>query len=194
MHGRHCLRTWSVTQATVALSSAEAELTALVRASCETIGLCQLASEFGLSFSGRVFADASAALGVVHRRGAGKLRHVRIGSLWVQEAHRAGVLDFHKVAGTDNPADLFTKGLKVEPMRHLMRKLSVEYRVGSAQARLKLMSFLYGSVPRGSIRGGVQDDTVDSSTFRRHFVSSLVHSVDCLPLDARPPRIRDPRA
>ena len=120
MHGMHCIRTWSVTQATVALSSAEAELTALVRTSCETIGLCQLASEFGLAFSGRIFADASAALGVVSRRGAGKLRHVRIGSLWVQEAQRAGTLDFRKVLGSENPADLFTKGLKADVIRHLM--------------------------------------------------------------------------
>ena len=179
MHGRHCLRSWSVTQTTVALSSAEAELTALVRTACETIGLCQLASEFGLHFSGRVFADASAALGVVQRRGAGKLRHVRIGSLWVQETHRTGALEFKKVAGTENPADLFTKGLKAETMRHLMTKLSVGYRVGSAQARLRLVSFLYGSMPLGISRGGVHDDTADSTFDRRH-LSPNTHSGYCL--------------
>ena len=55
--------------------------------------------------------DSSAALGVVGRRGAGKLRHVRVGQFWVQEASESGNLRYRKVKGTDNPADLPTKAL-----------------------------------------------------------------------------------
>ena len=84
--GTHCLRTYSVTQKCVSLSSAEAELYALVRASAEAIGICQLAATWGLQLVGEVHVDSSAALAVTQRRGCGKLRHVRIGHLWVQEA------------------------------------------------------------------------------------------------------------
>ena len=63
---------------------------------------------------GLIYADASAALGVVHRRGNGKLRHVRVGMLWVQQKEEDGELKYSKVLGDDNPADLLTKYLKEE--------------------------------------------------------------------------------
>ena len=164
MMGAHCVRTWCATQKCVTLSSAEVELVALVRASTEALGLCQLASEWGIQLHAEILVDASAALGIVNRRGAGKLRHVRIGSLWVQESQRTGELVFRKVAGTENPADLMTKGLKVEPMRYLTQMLGIEFRAGSAAARLQLSTFLFGSGFPGSrplpslIRGGVFRD------------------------------------
>ena len=104
MLGSHCLRTYSVTQAGVTLSSAEAELLAVVRASSEAIGLCQLAASWGLSLTGEVFGDSSAALAIVKRRGCGKLRHVRVGHLWVQEAAASGTLRYSKVQGTSGGA------------------------------------------------------------------------------------------
>ena len=76
MRGRHYIKSWSATQKTVALSTVEAELTALVRCSCESIGITQLASDWGLDLQGEVMVDSSAALGVVKRKGAEKLRHV----------------------------------------------------------------------------------------------------------------------
>ena len=109
MQGRHCLRIYSVTQKRVTLSSAEAELGAAVKASSETIGILQLAAGLGRDLVGRVHVDSSAALGVVARRGNGKLRHVRVGMLWVQELAESGELEYRKVRGTFNPADLLTK-------------------------------------------------------------------------------------
>ena len=47
MRGMHCLRTYSVTQKNVTLSSAEAELMALVRASSKGIGVAQLSQGWG---------------------------------------------------------------------------------------------------------------------------------------------------
>ena len=44
---RHTLKTWSATQKNVTLSSGEAELVAMVKISCEMIGMTQLASEWG---------------------------------------------------------------------------------------------------------------------------------------------------
>ena len=43
--GSHCLKTWSSTQKSVALSSGEAELIAAVKSSTEVIGILQLAKD-----------------------------------------------------------------------------------------------------------------------------------------------------
>ena len=84
MRGTHCIRTYSVTQKNITSSSAEAELVALVRCTSEAIGLSQLAQGWGMTFEAHVFVDSSAALSIATRRGVGKLRHVKIGHLWVQ--------------------------------------------------------------------------------------------------------------
>ena len=71
MVGSHCLRTYSVTQKFVTLSSGEAELMALVKATSEAIGLAQLGAGWGMSLTAAVFVDSSAALAVTARRGNG---------------------------------------------------------------------------------------------------------------------------
>ena len=136
--GSHYLKSWSSTQKTVALSSGEAELTALVKCSCETIGLLQLAADWGLDLEGEVLVDSSAALGVVARKGAGKLRHVRVGQLWVQEKSENGELTYSKVRGTENPADLMTKAVTVAETNKYMKMASQEPREGRADRSLQL--------------------------------------------------------
>ena len=61
--GTHYLKSWSSTQKTIALSSGEAELTAVVKCSCECIGMVQLADDWGLSVEADVLVDSTAALG-----------------------------------------------------------------------------------------------------------------------------------
>ena len=152
MLGSHCMRAWSATQTSVALSSAEAELVALVRGSTEAIGFCQLASEWRIPVRAQLFADASAALGIVARKGCGRLRHIRIGDLWIQEAARSGELVYQKIDGGRNPADLLTKHLRADRSQYLTQQLGLEYREGSAQARLQLSTLIFGSTfPAGNV-------------------------------------------
>ena len=70
---------------------------ALVKATSEAIGIQQLAASWDLELGIGVHVDSSAALSVTARKGNGKLRHVRIGHLWVQELAEADVVD-HKEA------------------------------------------------------------------------------------------------
>ena len=72
--GSHLIKMWCKTQAVVALSSAEAELYGLVRASAETMGLISMYKDLGTHMNGVVLGDASAALAIVARRGLGKVR------------------------------------------------------------------------------------------------------------------------
>ena len=136
MRGTHCIRSWCSTQKSVTLSSAEAELVAAVRATTEGIGLTQLAEGWGLQMSAEIHVDSSAALAVTARRGNGKLRHVRVGQLWIQELAERKEVRFSKVDGYNNPADLCTKYLTAEYVERLMRGVNQHFVDGHAVHRL----------------------------------------------------------
>ena len=87
--GNHCVKGYSSTQATVAMSSGEAELYAMTKGAATALGLISLGADFGLHLSGIVHCDASAALGIVNRQGLGKLRHIHVRYLWLQEKFAA---------------------------------------------------------------------------------------------------------
>ena len=89
---RHTLKTWSATQKNVTLSSGEAELVAMVKMRCEMIDMTQLAFAWRLAMKGNIFADTSAALEIAKRRESGKMRHVKIRTLWIQEKNETGEL------------------------------------------------------------------------------------------------------
>ena len=57
---------------------------------------------------------------MVHRKGNGKLRHVRVGLLWIQEKQEEGEIDVKKILGDDNPADLLTKNVPVAKVEKFM--------------------------------------------------------------------------
>ena len=68
-------RGWAKTQSLVALGSAESELYATLRASSETSGLMSMARDMGYHLKGHILGDASAALGIVHRKGLANWIH-----------------------------------------------------------------------------------------------------------------------
>ena len=105
------IKTWSKNQSLVALSSAEAEMYGLVKATSETLGIMTLLKEWDLEFGAKMYSDASAALGIIERRGLGKLRHIDTAFLWLQEANAKRSVSFNKVPGAENPADLCTKNV-----------------------------------------------------------------------------------
>ena len=132
----HHIKSWCVTQKRVTLSSAEAELGALVKTTSETIGIMQMSEGLGREVSGEVFVDSSAALAVVNRKGCGKLRHVRVGQLWVQQLAEDEEVKFRKVLGDDNPADLCTKYLTRLRMDKLIQLIYLKDKEGRAEEGL----------------------------------------------------------
>ena len=115
--GAHLLKHWSSTQKTIALSSGEAELAGVVKGAGEGLGIQSLALDLGVELNLHVHADSSAAIGICRRTGIGKVRHLAVGQLWVQERVRSGDFSLHKVAGEQNPADLLTKPVPAELIR-----------------------------------------------------------------------------
>ena len=137
MLGRHCVKTWSSTQKCITLSSGEAELVAMVKMSTEVLGLIQLAKDWGHIKIGRVLADSSAALAIVRRKGNGKLRHVRVGMMWIQQTEDNGDLKYNKVSGDKNQGDLMTKGLGQLVREKHMAAIGQVARPGRAQTALQ---------------------------------------------------------
>ena len=128
--GGHCVKTWSATQKSITLSSWEAELVAAVKMSTELLGILQLLADWGQTLEAKVYVDSAAAIGITQRKGNGKLRHVKVGMLWIQERVEEGELQVVKVLGTENPADAMTKHLSGGKIKQLMEKMSQEWRTG----------------------------------------------------------------
>ena len=77
--------------------------------------------------------DASAAIGIAHRKGLGKIRHLHTKSLWVPDAVREKRVLLDKVPGADNPADMYTKHLDAQTLLKHMKKTGMEARGGRSQ-------------------------------------------------------------
>ena len=77
-----------------------------------------------------VMADASAAIGIIGRTGLGRLRHIDTSYLWLQQGSINKKLRLNKVNGTENPADMNTKGLNGDDINRYVRMLNIEHKEG----------------------------------------------------------------
>ena len=133
MLGTHCLKHWSSTQSTLSLSSGESELHGIARGMQQAIGFQSMCNDLGWKKPVCVHSDATAAIGIARRRGLGKLRHLDVEDLWIQEAVRTNKVELAKVLGTENPADLFTKYLESPPkIEYALKKMGLRREDGRA--------------------------------------------------------------
>ena len=123
MIGTHCLKHWSRVQSTVAMSSAEAELYAGVRAATELLGVQAMARDAGMDLPGEVAMGATAAIAIMCKNGMTKVRHVEVKWFWVQEAIRNKRFSVKKVSTNDNVADAMTKRLEAKKADDLMARM-----------------------------------------------------------------------
>ena len=107
--GSRVLKCWSSTQSATALSSGEAEYYGIARGAGHGLGLRSLMMELGVEIDLRIKSDASAAIGITNRRGLGKVRHLEVSTLWVQEKVSKCDFKLDKVRSEDNKADALTK-------------------------------------------------------------------------------------
>ena len=137
MLGKHCVRTWSTTQSSPALSSCEAEYYALVDGASRALGVQAAAKELGIvaeDMTIEMATDSSAAKSYASRRGAGRVRHIEVRQLWLQQAVADGRFHLVKVLGTQNPADILTKYKSLGECRALLADVNIEV-VAKAQDR-----------------------------------------------------------
>jgi hypothetical protein len=127
--GSHCLKTWSSTQAPIALSSAEAEYYAMGEAATRAIGLRSMLEELGIGLSKGIelWSDSSAARGFAARKGVGKMRHLEVRHLWLQNEVSSQRVVLRRVAGEANPADLMTKYLGTRDVQKHLQCLNLRW-------------------------------------------------------------------
>eukprot|EP00973_Karenia_brevis_P051121 7100360-Karenia_brevis.AAC.1 len=119
--GSHLIKSWAKDQTVVATSSGEAELYGLNKAASEALGIKAIAADLGLAYDIDLEVDANATLGIVTRSGMGKMRHLDVAELWLQEAIKLRRFRVHKVQGKNNTADILTKHVEAELLsRHMV--------------------------------------------------------------------------
>jgi hypothetical protein len=136
--GGGVLKTWAKTQSTIALSSGEAELAAVIKGAAEGLGMQAVLRDFGRSVGIQMLSDATAAIGMVAREGLGKVRHLAVADLWIQQRVRRGDLTVGKVNGKDNPADICTKGVPEAEIQKHMKSVLIFAAKGRHQLAPKL--------------------------------------------------------
>ena len=120
MFGQACVQTWSVLQQSIALSSGEAEYYAAGLAAAHGIETQHLLAECGLRCACVVLTDSTAALGICHRLGSGRLRHMETRYLWLQSYVNNGKVQVRKVSTATNAADVGTKEATAVMLRDLL--------------------------------------------------------------------------
>ena len=107
----------------------------MIKGSAEALGLITLAKDFGVDIATRVHVAATAAKGMVERRGISRVRHIEVDNLWIQEMEARRMLPIGKVDGGENPADLMTKNVGIELAK---KKMGIRFADGRSDAAAKL--------------------------------------------------------
>jgi hypothetical protein len=130
MLGTHLIKSWSTNQAVIALSSGEAEYYALVKGGSVSLGVKAIAMDMGMEFKKPIVlnSDASAAIGIGSRIGSGKVRHIEVNQLWLQDKVAQKVIVLQKVGTDDNLADALTKGVDAVAIQRHVEGVSIELR------------------------------------------------------------------
>ena len=110
------------------MSSAESELYAATKTGMEALGHQNLLNDMGIEKGLNVHLDSSSALSLTNRKGLGKMKHIEMQHLWVQDAVRNKKFIMRKVHTSENPADLMTKALPADKINHFMKMMGFRYK------------------------------------------------------------------
>ena len=131
-YGKHCIRSYSSTQAIIALSSGEAEYYGCVKASSVSLGMRAMYQDFGQTVRINVNTDASTAKAIAMRKGLGKVRHLAVHLLWLQERVALNDIAIHKILGSNNPSDILTKYVSRDLLDKFLKFMSLYPEEGRA--------------------------------------------------------------
>ena len=150
LYGKHCIRSYSSTQAIIALSSGEAEYYGCVKAASVGLGMQAMYADFGLDVKVSVSTDASTAKAIAIRKGLGKVRHMAVHLLWLQERVALGSISIHKILGANNPADILVKYVSKDLLDEFINLLGLRPETGRAVECPQLPPECSGLLPLGN--------------------------------------------
>ena len=119
------IKHWSKTQTTISLSSGEAKLHGIAQGCSQGLGLQSLLKDAGWSLPLHVYSDATAAIGIARRKGLGKVRHLDVTDLWIQDRIRSKAITLSKVLGTENMEDVLTKYVERKIMDSALARMGL---------------------------------------------------------------------
>ena len=98
------------------------------------LGFQAMCADLGDDIRIRLYTDSAAAMGMIGRRGLGKVRHIEVGYLWLQDLVADKRISMSKVKGTENPADLDIKHLSAEDIEKCVSLINCFYADGRSLA------------------------------------------------------------
>ena len=190
------IATSSRTQATQALSSAEAELYAMGMAIQDALHLQSLLQELKLTqlakpFELTVYTDSSSGKALASKLGlTRKSKHVQLRFLFMQDLVATGQLKLSRVPSEKNPADVLTKYLQASTLHKLLPKLGVVTRAVDSKDLLSMVSF-GGQVSSGPLTSSFFIGMLAESHASAQLVASRAYSRQSLPGSLRLERQED---
>ena len=99
---------------------------AATKAASEALGIKSVLEDLGINVIIEIEIDAKATLGMVSRQRLGKMKHVEVHDLWIQEAIKRGRSTVKKISRAINTADLLASPSKAEDIKKFMKELNFE--------------------------------------------------------------------
>ena len=92
-----------------------------------------MAADLGMQWSIEIRADAAAAIGTCRRRGLGRVWHLHVADLWVQDRLRMGDFELNKWPGQTNLADALTKHWSRPDLRRHIAAMGMTFEEGRSE-------------------------------------------------------------
>ena len=89
-----------------------------------------LLEDMGVRMRIRASTDSSAAVGISKRRGLGKVRHLELNQLWLQDKVNSQEVEVRKVNGEDNLSDALTNHVDQNSTGRHMQGTGQSFREG----------------------------------------------------------------
>ena len=137
MSGNFTIHTNSKGQAVIALSSGEAEYYGLVSAVSQLLGTVSLMKDWGIKVKAHVWMDATAGIGIGSHRGLGKVKHIDIVFLRVQEVVGQGKVIVGKKDTREMVANMLTKPISGVDMERHLKSMGFVFEGGRHELGLK---------------------------------------------------------
>ncbi len=106
MFGNRRIKTSGQTQETVALASGESEFYGIVKVATMGLGAKGLLGDLGVCAEVQANTGSSAAKRIASRRGAGRVRHIAVRELWIQDRNAKAEWIVVEVEGESSVADI----------------------------------------------------------------------------------------
>ena len=110
----------------------------IVKGVAQGMGMKSIAHDLGIDIEIVVHTDSSAAMGIAQRSGIGRVRHLDVSLLWVQDHLHKKTFKLKKVLGADNPADMLTKHVEGALIQRHTAAIGIKFPEGRAVSAPKL--------------------------------------------------------